>query len=207
MGSVFCDVFMLSAGVGKVKQIRYTVAMPSQGPLQTLISMDRAVTSALTIPAGWKALRAAALCVAHSGDSLVLAALLIAGWFVGDNTWKARVLVTTIGLVLAEISIVIIKVLVKRNRPPGTAGWIYRKTDPYSFPSGHAARAALLSITSAVLGPAALFVTILAWSPVMLLSRIAIGIHFVLDIVVGLVVGAGLSVVVLEGARWVVTIL
>lgn len=169
--------------------------------LPGLISTDRRITRALTIPERWRAVRAAALCVAHSGDSVVLAVILVAGWFLGDNRWKARVVVVTAGLLLAEIFTVVIKTLVKRQRPPGSAGWIYRRTDPYSFPSGHAARAAMLSIISGVLGPTAAFVAILVWSPFMLLSRIGIGIHFVLDILVGLGVGAGLSWAVLEAAR------
>jgi membrane-associated phospholipid phosphatase len=43
------------------------------------------------------------------------------------------------------------------------------------------------------MGPWAGFFAILAWSPFMVLSRIAIGIHYVFDVVAGAVMGALLT--------------
>jgi undecaprenyl-diphosphatase len=65
--------------------------------------------------------------------------------------------------------------------------------DPFSMPSGHAARAVMLCILSFLMGPPAAFWAILAWSPVMVLSRIAIGIHYVFDVILGGVMGALLT--------------
>ena len=50
------------------------------------------------------------------------------------------------GVVLA------IKFLVRRERPQGEWGGIYRNTDPHSFPSGHAARAFLIAVVASALG-------------------------------------------------------
>jgi undecaprenyl-diphosphatase len=108
-----------------------------------------------------------------------------------------------VGLVLAQIFVVIVKMFVKRSRPQGTAGRIYRKLDPYSFPSGHAARAAILSILTLVMGPVAAFIAIVSWSPIMVLSRIAIGIHYVLDVIAGILLGAALAALVLGVATLV----
>src|SRR5208337_2117831 len=108
--------------------------------------------------------------------------LLAAAWVFGDDAWKLRAVVTFAGLVMMEIVVIGIKMIVRRERPPGTEGMIYRKTDPFSFPSGHAARAVLLSLLALRMGPAAAFVAIVLWSPLMVLSRIAIGIHYVLDV-------------------------
>ncbi len=166
------------------------------GAAQRLLSWDRALTAALTLPDNPR-LRIPALLVAHSGDSLVWAALLISAWFFGGDQWKARVIVTVVGLLLTEICTVLLKMITRRQRPAGTFGAFYRKTDPYSFPSGHAARAALLCILSASMGPLPAFIAVLIWSPVMVLSRIAIGIHYVLDVLVGIVMGTGISFVVL----------
>jgi membrane-associated phospholipid phosphatase len=43
------------------------------------------------------------------------------------------------------------------------------------------------------MGPPAAFFAILAWSPFMVLSRIAIGIHYVFDVLAGVVMGALLT--------------
>ena len=137
---------------------------------------------------------------AHSGDMPVWIALLAAAWFLGDDAWKTRALVTAAGLALVEVVVIGIKVLIRRKRPAGTDGMIYRKTDPFSFPSGHAARAVLLSLLALRMGPAAAFIAIVAWSPVMVVSRIAIGIHYVLDVAAGALVGAVLTVIVIAAA-------
>jgi undecaprenyl-diphosphatase len=109
--------------------------------------------------------------------------------------------ITLAGLALVEVVVIGIKTIVRRQRPPGTEGLIYRKADPYSFPSGHAARAVLLSLIALRLGPAAAFIAIVAWSPLMVLSRIAIGIHYVMDVAAGAVLGAILTVILLVAAR------
>jgi len=108
--------------------------------------------------------------------------------------------VTAAGLALLEVVVIGIKMLIRRKRPAGTDGMIYRRTDPFSFPSGHAARAVLLSLLAARMGPAAAFIVIVAWSPVMVVSRIAIGIHYVLDVVAGALLGGALTVAVVAAA-------
>ena len=126
--------------------------------------------------------------------------LLAAAWFFGDDAWKVRALVTFAGLALVEVVVIGIKWLVRRRRPAGTDGMIYRRTDPYSFPSGHAARAVLLSLLALRMGPVPAFIVIVAWSPLMAISRIAIGIHYALDVVGGALLGWLLTMVVLQAA-------
>jgi undecaprenyl-diphosphatase len=121
--------------------------------------------------------------------------LLACAWYFGDDAWKLRAIVAFAGLALVEIVVIGIKMIVRRQRPPGTEGMIYRKTDPFSFPSGHAARAVLLSLLALQMGPAAAFIAIVLWSPLMVISRIAIGIHYALDVAAGAVLGALLTVV------------
>jgi undecaprenyl-diphosphatase len=165
--------------------------------LGKLQSLDEALTAPLTLPPRRGARRAIALGLAHSGDIYIWAALLAAAWFLGDSVWKVRAVVTVAGLVLTEIVVVIVKNIFRRKRPPGTSGAIYRKTDPFSFPSGHAARAVMLCILSWQLGPVAAFAAIAAWSPFMVLSRIAIGIHYVFDVLAGIALGGLLTAILL----------
>jgi membrane-associated phospholipid phosphatase len=166
--------------------------------IRELRSLDETITRPLQIPEDRKVLRALALTVAHSGDAVVLAVLLVCAWLAGGPQWKARVIMIVAGLLAAEVLTVIIKMSVRRQRPPGTSGAIYRRTDPYSFPSGHAARASMLSILFWITGPFTAFIAIVVWSPIMVLSRIAIGIHYVFDVAVGLILGTALSFIVVQ---------
>ncbi len=161
--------------------------------LARLGSLDAALSAALTIPEERRVARLAVLGVAHTGDSPVWAVLLVLAWFAGGEPWRVPVIMGAIGLVAAEIAVVLIKMIFKRPRPAGTDGRIYRRYDPYSLPSGHAARAAMLAILSGTFSPLPVFIAIMVWGPVMLVSRIAIGIHYVLDVVAGIAVGIGLT--------------
>jgi len=167
---------------------------------QRIRRFDHAVTLPLVLPRSPRALRLVATALAHSGDLPVWIALLAAAWWRGGPSWQMRAWVTGAGLALLEVLVIGIKSLIRRQRPPGTDGLIYRKADPYSFPSGHAARAVLLILLALRLGPPSAFIAIVAWSPFMVLSRIAIGIHWVLDVAGGALLGALLTVAVLGGA-------
>jgi undecaprenyl-diphosphatase len=158
-----------------------------------LQSVDEVLTRPLTLPAGRGPAQVIALVLAHSGDSYIWAGLTVLAWLLGDAEWKARAVVALAGLALAEVVVIGVKWIIRRKRPPGTSGGIYRKTDPYSFPSGHAARAIMLCIVAGALGPLPVFIAILVWSPFMVVSRIAIGIHYVLDVLGGIVLGVALT--------------
>ncbi len=172
-----------------------------------LQSIDELLTAPLTIPPadrgsgrvapGRRAAQLAALTLAHSGDSFIWGGLMVAAWFLGDHDWKVRALVCAVGLIVVEVAVIGLKALIRRRRPPGELGRIYRRADPYSFPSGHAARAALLCILSWKLGPAVALLVIAIWSPVMVISRVAIGIHYVFDVVAGALLGCVITAALL----------
>jgi len=169
-----------------------------EGLREKIRSIDASLTAPLVLPERPRAPRLCALGLAHTGDMPVWIVLLAVAWFLGDDAWKQRAVITFAGLAMLEIVVIGIKMIVRRQRPPGTEGLIYRKADPYSFPSGHAARAVLLSLIALRLGPAEAFIAIVAWSPLMVLSRIAIGIHYVLDVVAGAALGALFTAVLFQ---------
>jgi undecaprenyl-diphosphatase len=78
---------------------------------------------------------------------------------------------------------------VRRKRPEGEWGRIYRFTDPHSFPSGHAARAFLIATVATALGPAWLAIALWIWAPLVALARVAMGVHYLSDIVAGALFG------------------
>jgi membrane-associated phospholipid phosphatase len=165
-----------------------------------LLGIDQALTGLLTLPRRRRVLRFLAVGLAHSGDGPVWVGLVAAAWLLGDSRWKARAIVAFVGLMLAEVAVIAVKMLFRRQRPPGGSGMIYRKADPYSFPSGHAARATMLCIIAGQLGPLSAFITILLWSPFMVLSRVGIGIHYVFDVIAGVFLGWVLTVLLLQFA-------
>jgi undecaprenyl-diphosphatase len=83
-----------------------------------------------------------------------------------------------------------IKFTIRRRRPEGKWGAIYRSTDPHSFPSGHAARVFLIGVLAIGLGPGWLAILLCIWAPLVALSRVAMGLHYLSDVVAGAVLGA-----------------
>lgn len=161
-------------------------------------SFDASLTTPLTLLPGRGPAQLLALGLAHSGDSFIWVGLCALAWFLGNAQWKMRAVVVFAGLVVAEVVVIGIKMCIRRPRPPGDAGRIYRKADPFSFPSGHAARASMLCLLSIVLGPVAAALGIAVWSPFMIVSRIAIGIHYVFDAIAGILLGVLLTLMLLS---------
>ena len=89
----------------------------------------------------------------------------------------------------------IIKFIVRRKRPEGEWGGMYRKTDPYSFPSGHAARGVLIGVVALGLGPVWFGIILMIWGPLVGISRIAMGVHYFSDVFAGWIVGGILGVI------------
>jgi len=134
-------------------------------------------------------MRNLAVLLAHSGDSWFwLLGLLILWWF-GSETWKWRALVMFSAILVTAALVMAIKFTVRRRRPEGEWGQIYRKTDPHSFPSGHAARAAMLAVLALGLGPVWFSTVLLIWAPLVTLARVAMGLHYLSDVVAGALLG------------------
>jgi undecaprenyl-diphosphatase len=94
-----------------------------------------------------------------------------------------------------------LKFVIRRRRPEGRWGSIYRNSDPHSFPSGHAARAFLIAVLAAGLGPAWAAIALWLWAPLVSIARVAMGVHYLSDVVAGLIVGilSGLLALQLHG--------
>ena len=95
----------------------------------------------------------------------------------------------TLAVVVLAFFVLGIKFLVRRRRPEGEWGAIYRNTDPHSFPSGHAARAMLLTVMAVGLGPWWFAALLVAWVPFVSLSRVNTGLHYLSDVLAGALLG------------------
>jgi membrane-associated phospholipid phosphatase len=127
--------------------------------------------------------------LAHSGDVFVVAPALVLIWWFGDSQIRALAVTLAIGAFLSVAFIYTVKFSVRRDRPPGEWGSFYRRTDPYSFPSGHAAKTMTLAIIVLGTGRFWLGLLLLLWSALVGFARIALGVHYLSDVTVGYSVG------------------
>jgi undecaprenyl-diphosphatase len=127
--------------------------------------------------------------LAHSGDSWFWLAGLGIVWLLTTGEWHTRSALLAIGVVGLAVVVLTIKFTIRRQRPPGEWGAIYRNTDPHSFPSGHAARAALLAVLAIGLGPVWFGWLVAIWAPFVSLARVVTGVHYLSDILAGILFG------------------
>jgi membrane-associated phospholipid phosphatase len=157
--------------------------------IRALLQLDARLSSDLHIAERPGPLRNAAAVLAHSGDSWFWGAAMIFLWLGGASFWKqwAIVMLTSISILAAVV--MALKFVIRRRRPEGRWGSIYRNSDPHSFPSGHAARAFLIAVLAAGLGPLWAAIALWLWAPLVSIARVAMGVHYVSDVIAGLVVG------------------
>ncbi|HNO93257.1 MAG TPA: phosphatase PAP2 family protein, partial [Anaerolineales bacterium] len=91
-----------------------------------------------------------------------------------------------------------------RKRPEGEWGGIYRNTDPHSFPSGHAARAFLIAVLASALAPPWLAIALWVWAPLVALARVAMGVHYLSDIIAGAILGIIVALIGLQFYQYLV---
>jgi undecaprenyl-diphosphatase len=158
--------------------------------LKRLLEIDADLSARLRVAEEPGLLRDVAVFLGHSGDSWFWLVGLLLLWLLGDVPWKGRALLMIGSILVLATIILILKFTIRRKRPEGELGQIYRKTDPHSFPSGHAARALMLGVLALIIGPPWFGVVLIVWGPLVGLARVATGVHFVSDVVVGWVIGA-----------------
>jgi membrane-associated phospholipid phosphatase len=158
-----------------------------------LLEMDARLSSSSRLADRPGPVRNLAAIFAHSGDSWFWLLGLGLLWLAGDDFWKYRAGVLALGIAITAVMVLAIKFTVRRQRPQGEWGRIYRNADPHSFPSGHAARATMLALLALGLGPAWFGALLLVWAPLVGLARVSMGVHYLSDILAGMALGATLG--------------
>lgn len=164
---------------------------------QRLLDLDSRYSFQLSLAEKPGLVRYLAILLAHSGDSWFWILGLLLLWWLGTGPWKILTAVLLTSILITALVVLSIKFTVRRQRPIGDWGGIYRKTDPHSFPSGHAARAFMLAVMGLGLGPLWFGLLLLLWAPLVTLARVAMGVHYLSDVVAGAITGAGIGVVLL----------
>lgn len=160
---------------------------PGPSSLDRLLEADRALSCRIVVPAG--PLRFVALLLAHSGDSLpwLVGACLVL--ILGKSRYHPLGLRALAGMLVGGMAAAALKWLFRRRRPDPVAPGLYLRLDRHALPSGHATRAACTTVLLAPLLPgwgAALLAT---WAGLVSLARVALQVHYVLDVIVGLALG------------------
>ncbi len=170
--------------------------MDIKSEFKSMLKRDKEWSDLIRIANLPKPFRQASAIVAHSGDTGWWWIALVLIWLIGNIFWKQWAITVALGIAFLGIVMWPIKKLVDRRRPIGFWGKRTRKNDPESFPSGHAARGFLLAVLATGLGPAWLAVLFWIWAPLIALSRVSMGVHFLSDTIGGLLLG------VIVGLLW-----
>jgi membrane-associated phospholipid phosphatase len=163
-----------------------------------LLELDARLSAKMRVAERPGLLRSICIFFAHSGDSWFWwAGLALLAWL-GKGFWRPWALTALVSIIALAVLVLVVKFSIRRRRPEGDWGGFYRSTDPHSFPSGHAARAILIAVLAIGLGPGWLAIILCIWAPLVALARVAMGVHYVSDIVVGGLVGLVAGVIALQ---------
>ena len=166
--------------------------------MQTLLDADARYSYSLRLKKEKGLPWYVAVFFAHSGDSWFWIFALLMIWFFAGPDWHRRATVLGLSVFIQAVTVLAIKFSIRRKRPESDWGDIYRKTDPHSFPSGHATRSFLLATMALGLGPAWFGWLLVFWAPLVCLARVALGVHFLSDVLVGMLLGILLGLVLLQ---------
>ena len=162
---------------------------------RSLLELDARLSGQMRVAEKPGFLRNVAAFLAHSGDSWFWFAALFIFWFFSNSFWKHWEVVEFFGILGLAGVVLGIKFLVRRKRPEGEWGGIYRNTDPHSFPSGHAARSFLIAVLASFLAPPWLAAVLWVWAPLVALARVAMGVHYLSDVIAGAILGVIVAVI------------
>ena len=163
-----------------------------------ILEMDRDGSYALRVAEKPGTLRTLAMIFAHSGDSWFWGAGLLLLWLAANSFWKQWAVYELFWISVLAALVMALKFSIRRRRPEGEWGAIYRNTDPHSFPSGHAARAFLIALIASFFLPSWLVLLLWLWAPLVSLARVAMGVHYISDVLAGAVVGIVFALVALQ---------
>jgi membrane-associated phospholipid phosphatase len=157
--------------------------------LANLLSMDAKISQKLRVAEREGPLRRIALVIGHTGDSWYWGLLLLGVILFAVPEYKHWAIISLIAVFIGAAIVLTIKFTFKRRRPEGDMGQIYRKTDPHSFPSGHAVRSLMLGVIALGIAPSWLGNLLIIWAPLVGIARVMIGVHYISDVIAGWVLG------------------
>lgn len=163
---------------------------------EQLLEWDKRESRRLRLPEGARWPRRLASLGAHSGDGAIWLPLALALSLLGRGRWRRAAMSALAAILLAFPLVTLIKRATSRERPrevgPSSVLGAY---DRYAFPSGHAARVAGIAAVTACRFPGWGLLAI-PWALTVVLCRVALGIHYLSDVLAGLGLGTAIGLAV-----------
>jgi undecaprenyl-diphosphatase len=164
--------------------------------LGRLLESDIDLSARLEVPPG--PLRFLALVVAHSGDSPLWVAGGVAAILFGGELGRVFGLRALIATIVAGVIASLLKQVFRRSRPAESFGALYSEAlDRHAFPSAHAARAGCVVVALSPLLPSWGIGLLAVWAGAVCLARVALQVHYLLDVSAGLILGTTIGAVLL----------
>jgi undecaprenyl-diphosphatase len=173
-------------------------AQTGPGLRQRLGRLDRALTRRVALDwrhPRWLVLALSALSLTGNYGMLWFV-LAVVPWLAGAGRPRTVFLFVAGAVFATEIITYLIKIAVGRRRPPEAAGAapaLIPLPVSHSFPSSHASMGMVGAISMGSLYPP-LLPALLALVAVLAFSRVYLGVHYVTDVVAGLLLGTALGV-------------
>jgi undecaprenyl-diphosphatase len=161
---------------------------------RNLIICDEWCSGQLLLPETASCRRLLAAVIAHIGDGWLWILFGVLAYLLGDALLRDRVVRWGAAALLAGGMVGLLKKLLRRQRPTEAPGFYSLRYDAHSFPSGHAARMGVAACMGPLVCPAWGWLAVpcallVAW------ARVALGVHYLLDVVVGLGLGVAAAFV------------
>lgn len=166
--------------------------------LNRILEIDARLSTRIRVAEQPGLLRNIAGFLGHTGDSWFWLTGLILLIILGSPDWQLRAVILFTSILGLATIVMALKFSIRRQRPEGEWGQIYRKTDPHSFPSGHAARGILIGVIAFGLGPAWFGWLLILWGPLVGLARVATGLHYISDVTAGWILGIVLGLATIQ---------
>ena len=129
--------------------------------------------------------------VSHTGNGYYYPLLPLIIYFISPDKALGFLLSALMAFLFELPAHLVIKNLVKRDRPCEALANVNRRitpSDQFSFPSGHTAAAFAIATLVSVYFPI-LTLPVIAWALLVGFSRIYLGVHYPTDILAGIVIG------------------
>ncbi|XP_017858014.1 PREDICTED: phospholipid phosphatase 6 [Drosophila arizonae] len=112
-------------------------------------------------------------------------------WLINSKNLYQMQVNMLLGLLLDIVVVAVLKALVRRRRPAVVKDALVIGPDKFSFPSGHASRAfyILIFFTKLHTLPVVFWMPMTAWAVSVVISRLILKRHFILDVSAGALIG------------------